>query len=168
MEVRETFEIARNHLRAPYATRQQHGCQALVQQLDELVHVGLPIFIGGVMRSTLPYMPPLPISRPFSRVASMQLRGLRGGRRLRLAILHQFDRLHQAHAAHVADELVLLLQFLQASRAGKRRPRRIGHQVLLFDEIDHRLGRGGGHRIAAEGGDGHALHARRRPPASPP
>jgi hypothetical protein len=29
-----------------------------------------PTFIGGEMRSTLPYIPPLPISSPFSRAAS--------------------------------------------------------------------------------------------------
>ena len=37
---------------------------------------------------------------------------------------HQFDRLHQAHAAHVADQRVLLLQLLQALRAGTPRLRR--------------------------------------------
>ena len=32
---------------------------------------------------------------------------------LRFAILHQFDRLHQAHAAHIADERILLLHLFQ-------------------------------------------------------
>ena len=37
-----------------------------------------------------------------------------GGGFLALAVLHEFNAVHQAHAAHVADDRVLLLQRFQA------------------------------------------------------
>ncbi len=63
-----------------------------------------PMFMGGEMRSTLPYMPPLPISSPILARGFHHMRGLRRGGRLGLAVFHQFDGLQQAHAAHVADQ----------------------------------------------------------------
>ena len=46
--------LPRDHRALPHGSRRVHGGQALIEQLDELVHVGRPMFIGGVMRITLP------------------------------------------------------------------------------------------------------------------
>ena len=122
-----------------------------------------PMFIGGEMRSTLPYSPPLPTRRPFSRAASISCAVCAVAGALVLRSSHQFHGLHQAHAAHVADERVLVLELFEAAAQVGAGLGGVDQQVLLFDVIDHRFGGGGGHGIAAEGGDGDALQPRRRP-----
>ena len=51
---------------------------------------------------------------------------------------------------------MLVLELFQAGAEIAARFGAISQQVLLVDEIDHRLGLGGRHGIAAEGGDGEA------------
>ena len=158
MQLRKLLQVPRNRQRAGSA----HACDACTARLLSSSSMNWstsarPMFMGGEMRSTLPYIPPLPISRRFSRAASSAMRGRGRGGRLRAAVLHQLDGLHQAHAAHVADDLVLLLQLFQAAAQVRAGLGAVGQQVLLFDEIDDGLGGGGGHGVAAESGDGQAL-----------
>ena len=53
----------------------------------------------------------------------------------------------------------LSLQFLEAAAQVAAGLGAVVHQLLLFDEIDHGFGGGGGHGVAAEGGDGDALES---------
>ena len=139
------------------------------------------IFIGGAMRMTLAYIPPLPTSKPvgaraFEHLVRFLRRGLLG-----LAILHQFERLHHAHAAHVADQRVLLLQLFELSAEVAADDVSIFAQVFFLDHFDHGARRDRRNGIAAKrrnrqalkfvgqlgGGDRRRRPARRSPCSSP-
>ncbi len=152
MQIRETFEIARDHLALPTAAA-VHGSQALIQQFDEIVHVGAADVHRRRDADHVAVQSALADQQAVLARGFHHLRGLRGGGRLGLAVLHQFDGLHEAHAADVADDLVLVLQFFEAAAQVAAGLGAVVHQLLFFDVIDHGFGGGGGHGIAAEGGD---------------
>ena len=109
----------------------------------------------------LPYNAALADQQPVAARGFHHLRGGARGGRFGLAILHQFERLHQSHAAHIADDGVFIPQLLQLAPQVCAGLGGIGQQVLLLDQIQHGFGRGRGNRIAAERRDGQSSDARR-------
>ena len=67
------------------------------------------------------------------------------------AILHELDPEHEALAADVADDLVLALQFLEASEDIVSELEGVFLQLLLLDDLEHGLADGADDRVAAEG-----------------
>src|SRR6516225_8651540 len=129
------------------------GCQTLVEQLNELVHVGAADIHGRRNPKHIAIHAALANQQPVFAGRLQCQGGFGGGGRLTLAVLHQFDGLQQAHAAHVADEFVLVLELFQAAPEVCARVTAIGAQVVIFNEIDNSLRGGGSYWVAAEGGN---------------
>ena len=116
------------------------GHQALVQEFDELIDIGLGDIHRRRHRITLPYMPPFRRSSLLAHASPDQASGRR--RRGRLVWRSSTSSMACISPCRARRRsVVLVLQLLQARPQVTAGHRAVVHQFLLFDVVDHGLGR---------------------------
>jgi len=133
--------------------------EGFVEELDGFVDVGL----GGVEHGG--HAQGVAVEAAFAdeqAVLAGALHDLGGGfgsGLFRFAVLHEFERLHQAHAANVADERILGLQLFELATEIGADDVGVFAQIFFLDQFNGGAGGDAGDGIAAEGGNVRALEA---------
>src|SRR5260370_42162085 len=107
-----------------------------VEELDGFVDVGLGRVQHGGEAKGVAVQAAFANEQAVLASALHHLRGSFGSGLFRLAVFHQFERLHQSHASHVADERMLRLQLLQLAAAVCAAHGRVLEQIVFFAQFD--------------------------------